>query len=411
MSPLRDRRFALLCLGQGVNSIGSFCALTAIWGYATYKFDAGPAQIAMLSLCWSLPSALFGPLGGVPVDRFGPRRVLIIADTFAIVVALALTFTTSLLQIGLLGFGIGVTKLFSEPAFAALPPRLVEDKQLLAANSYLGSAMQSGIVFGPLIAAAAIGVWGFKAAFIVDALTFMVAIAAVLPLRLRPLAPHPHDAPTGMVAEVRAGFAVVRSRPDLMRLLALGTCIYAVWGSFIVIEPLYVRDVLHRSEAVFAILQAIFGVMLFTNGLWLPRFGDRVAKVAVVRAAALVTAFAAPLYVLTDQLAIAIVGIAIWGATTAWFVAPHRTLVQRWTPQRAHGRVLALDRTLQSFAFVIGLPLSALLVAAFDVRVAGFAFALLPLLGAVFLVPRRAPRAQEAPGEDAGVVAVIPAQG
>ena len=83
MSPLRDRRFALLVAGQAINGIGSWCALIALWGYATYKYDANAGQIALLSLSWSLPAALLGPIGGVPVDRFGPRRALVLTDCFA----------------------------------------------------------------------------------------------------------------------------------------------------------------------------------------------------------------------------------------------------------------------------------------------------------------------------------------
>src|SRR5690242_20889887 len=117
MSPLRDRRFVLLLAGQAVNGIGSWCALIAMWGYAAYKFDASPAQIALLSLSWALPAAVLGPLGGLPVDRFGPKRALIAADTFAALVSLALAFSTSYWHLVALGACIGVSRSVSTPAF------------------------------------------------------------------------------------------------------------------------------------------------------------------------------------------------------------------------------------------------------------------------------------------------------
>ena len=117
MSPLRDRRFVALLAGQAVNGIGSWCALIAIWGYAAYKFDANPAQIALLSFSWALPAALLGPLGGIPIDRFGPKRALIAADTFGAVIALALAFSTSYWQLVALGACVGVTRsVLPEPA-------------------------------------------------------------------------------------------------------------------------------------------------------------------------------------------------------------------------------------------------------------------------------------------------------
>ena len=120
VSPLRDRRFVLLLIGQAVNGIGSWCALIALWGYAAYRFHAGPGEIALLSLSWSVPAALFGPVGGVPVDRFGPRTALIVSDGFAALVALALVFSNQYWQLVVLGAGIGLARCCSDPAFSAL---------------------------------------------------------------------------------------------------------------------------------------------------------------------------------------------------------------------------------------------------------------------------------------------------
>lgn len=406
MSLLRDRRFALLLAGSAVNAIGSWCALVALWGYANYRFDATPLQIALLSLSWALPPAVFGPFGGVPVDRFGPRRVLVAADFAAAACALALAFSTSYSQLVVLGALIGCTRLFSEPAFGALAPRLVDDRDLLHANALLGAAFQSAIAFGPLLAALSIGAWGMQAAFVVDALTYLVGIAVVLPLRLRPVEPEAAD--RSLWNDVRAGVRVVRARPDARDLLALGATVYAVWGAYAVIEPIYVRDVLGESATVFAVLQAVFGTVLFACGLTIPRLGPSVARFGVVRWAVLGTAAAAPFYVGTSLLGVAVVGIAIWGGATAFFVAPHRTLLQRATPVTAHGRVMALDAALRNWAHVIALPVAALCVSALGVRAAALAFASVPVAGALFA---GRPRAERAPGVDPGGVAVVPADG
>jgi predicted MFS family arabinose efflux permease len=416
MSLLRDRRFALLVAGQAVNGIGSWCALIALWGYAAYKFDAGPGQIALLSLGWSLPAALLGPLCGVPVDRFGPRKVLIAADLAAAVISVALAFSTSYMQLVVLGAVIGFARALADPAFSALAPRLVDDHQLLRANALLGAALQSSIAFGPLLAAGAISAWGPRGAFLIDSATYLVGIAVVIPLHLRPVQhDDPHvDTTNSLWHDLQQGLRVVRRRPAVRDLLALGMSVYLVWGAYAVIEPIYVRDILHRPPSTFALLQAVFGIFLLTNGLLVARFGDRITRVRTIVLAALASAAAAPVYVGTDSLAAAFAGIAVWGAATAWFIAPHRTLVQRATPMAAHGRVMALDSTLRSWGHVIALPSAALLLGAFGVRAAAFTFAAMPVLG-VLLVRRRAlsvevgPGAEDAPRVDAGLVAVVPA--
>ncbi len=57
MSLLHDRRLALLVAGQALNGIGSWCAIVALWGFASFRFDAGPGAIAVLGLAWALPPA------------------------------------------------------------------------------------------------------------------------------------------------------------------------------------------------------------------------------------------------------------------------------------------------------------------------------------------------------------------
>lgn len=380
MSPLRDRRFALLAAGQAVNGIGSWCALIAMWGYAAYRFDAGPAQIALISLSWSIPPTLIGPFAGVPIDRLGPRKVLIAADLGAAAVSLALMGVGSFNV--LLAFGLlhGCTRAFAEPAFAALPPRLVADRNLLAANAVLGLSLHVSIAVGPLVAAAAIAAWGMSGAFAIDALTYLVGVAVVLPLRITPGI---RSREQGVMGDLREGLRTVRDRPALVRLLALATSVYVVWGAYAVIEPLYVRDILHRSPATLALLQSVFGVTLVANGFLAARAGERIARIETVILAAIASGLAAVLYVGTATLAVAVVGIAIWGAATAWFVPPNQTLVQRAAPVETHGRVLALDATLRSGANVVAASVTGIAAVVVGVQAAAFVVASIPVVAAV----------------------------
>ncbi len=59
------------------------------------------------------------------------------------------------------------------------------------------------------------------------------------------------------------------------------TCTFAVhllYGTALLAEPLYVRDVLERSPSVFAALQTAFGICLVAGGLLAARLGDRLAS-------------------------------------------------------------------------------------------------------------------------------------
>jgi sugar phosphate permease len=358
-----------LCAGSALNAIGSWAAIIAIWGFASSHFHANSIQIALLGLAWSAPGALVGPLAGVPVDRFGPRVVLVASDAVGAATAVAMASAHSFGLLVALAFGSGLVQAAGGPAGQSLPPRLVDDSDLLQANSLLAMADQSAIVVGPLVAAAVIADLGVQAAFYVDAVTFVVGALSVLPLRLQPLA-----TPVGKTSlweDLRTGLQLARSTPVVRRTLALAAVAFASWGAFFVLEPLYVRDVLHRTAALLGLFQTAFGIGLLTTTAFLHRIGDRLASVRVIALSVAVSGVAAATYVGTHILAVAFVGVVAWGVDVAFFLPPMHVVLQRATPTTAHGRILALSSTADGVANVIAIPLTGVCVGLMGVRTTG----------------------------------------
>ncbi len=398
-----------------MSGIGSWCALVAIWGYAAERFDADPWQVAILGLTWTVPGALLGPFAGIPTDRFDPRRVLIVSDVFAAVFAVAMAFSGSYWTLVIWSSMQGFAKSFAHPAFGALAPRIVDDAQLPRANALLSTAMQVSIAFGPLLGATAIEASGARAAFLIDALTYVVGIAVVAPLKLRPI-----ERQTNGTAwqDALVGLRVVRARPGVMRLFGVAIGVYVLWGSGVTLEPLYVRDVLERSPATFALLQTVFGVAMVAMGLVVARFGDRSTSATVVAVAAGASGACLIAYMWTASIVVAFAGIAVWGAVTPWFTTPMRTLIQRATPADTHGRVFALDEALRSWAMAIATGTAGIAFGAFGNRGSALIYGLLPIAAATWALRSRGvfarsaveagPGAQHAPRIDAGAVAVVP---
>jgi len=384
MHLLRTRSFLLLVLGQAVNGIGSWAALVAMWGFAAYQFDSGPAEIAMIGLAWSAPAAVVGPFAGVPIDRFGAKKVLVAAYLLGAAAAVAMSFSQSYTQLVALGGLLGLSKAFARPATDTLPPRLVDDEDLLGANAVLGAAAESAIVFGPLVAALAIAAWGLRGAFLVDAATYLVGIAVVVPLVLRSPAEAEAGGEPAPVAslrrDLREGFSLVGRQPVLRFTMLLSAIVFVTWSTFVVVEPIYVRDVLEEPASFFAILQTAFGIGLVSTGLLLPKLGDRVAGPRALALSVLLSGLTAALYVGTSIRGVAVVGVFLWGVDVAFFSAPSRTLLQRNSPPATHGRVLSLHQTVHSGADLVALPMAGLAAGAVGVQPAALAVALLPIV-------------------------------
>ncbi len=380
MHLFRTRSFALLFVGEAVNGIGSWTALIALWGFAAYRFHSGAGEIALLALCWSAPAALLGPLTGLPIDRLDPKRVLVAAYLASAVAAGAMALAGSFTHLAILAVLYGVCKAFATPAADALPPRIVASGDLLAANALLGAAQESAIVFGPLVAAVAIAVAGLQAAFVIDAVTYLVGVAVVAPLVLTPVASPPRPR---LRTEVTEGLSLTRSTPVLRFVMALSSAVFLTWAAFVVVEPLYARDVLHRPASQFAMFQVTFGVGLILTSLVLPRLGSRVAGARSLAVAVLLSGLTAAAYVGTHDIRLAYIGVFGWGVDVAFFSAPSRTMLQRASPTHAHGRVLALYRTSHSVADVVAIPLTGLAIGLVGVQVAGLTVAALASVAGV----------------------------
>jgi len=376
---LRARGFALLLAGQAVNATGSWVAIIAIWGFAAFEFDVGPGDIALLFVVLSLPGALLGPLLGVPIDRLGPRRTLVIANLLGAVDAILLTQADSYLAIILLALPLGLIEALATASLDAVPPRLVDDAQLVSANALLGGAQDLAIVVGPVAAAVVNERWGLAGAFVVDAATFLVGAAVALAIRVRP-APR-GDAAESTWRELRAGTRLARSDAGLRWTLCVVASVYLLWALSGLLEPLYVRDVLGESDTVFALLQTVFGVGLVGTGLALAALGDRIATPRHVALAVVVSGATAALYLGTRSLVVAFVGVFLWGVDVAFFYVPAKTLLQRYAPLEFHGRILSLNQSLEPAAGIVMTPLGAVALGVVGVQTLGIAGGVCAVVG------------------------------
>jgi predicted MFS family arabinose efflux permease len=379
--------FALLLFGQAVNTTGSWISLIAIWGFAAFRYDVSPGGLAVLFVVLSVPGALLGPALGVPIDRFGPKAMLVVANVLGMLDALALTQAHSYVQIILLALPLGLIDALARASLDAIPPRIVPDEQLVRANALLGGAQDLAIVVGPALAALVNSHWGISGAFAIDAVTWFVG--ALVALRMR--VPHTRrERAEGVTSwhELREGGRLARGTPGLRWTLGVAASVYALWAVFGVLEPLYVRDVLHESAATFALLQTVFGIGLVTTSLVLAAWGDRLVRPTVIGGAVVASGLTAALYLGTSSVTVAFVGVFLWGIDVAFFYVPARTLLQRYAPEAFHGRVMALNHSLEPAAGIVMTPLAAVALLVVSVSVLGVAAGLLATVGGIFVLRR-----------------------
>jgi Na+/melibiose symporter-like transporter len=368
---LNDPRFALLLGAESVNAIGGWASAIVLWGFAAYRFDASPYAVSVTIVCWAAPPAVLSPLMGVLVDRLGPRTALAVGYLAAAAAALGLAAAGSLAVLDLAAAGYGVTRSLTGPAGRALPPRIVAADNLLAANSLLSTASSAGQVAGPLAASAVLALAGFRAAFVLDAITYLAGAAAVLSLRSRP-APEPDGGRDGgrpgWRGDAVAGVRLVARNRGLRRVALISVAVTFTSGAFLVVEPLYARHVLGRPPAQFALFEAAAGAGAILAGLALPRLRGRLSGRAALPASAIGYGLAAGVFTGTTVVPVAYLSAFAWGVSGAVFFAVAGTRIQRLAPVAVHGRIMGVISTLESAADTTALPLAGVILAGAGVR-------------------------------------------
>ncbi|MGI8684254.1 MAG: MFS transporter [Acidimicrobiales bacterium] len=382
-------RVAAFLVAEALSTVGSWATLVAIWGYAAFKYGATPGEVALFGIAFALPGLVLGPVAGAVVDRLGPKVTLGAAKALGIGAALALLAADDFRTLALLSALHGAVSTFSHPALQSMPPRLVDDTHLARTNALVSLTDELAIVLGPVAAGVGIGLFGFRGAFVFDAVTYAVGLAVLPVVRLAPVAGTGADgddaAPAGF-RDALEGWRLIVHTGVLRRVVACTFVVHLLYGAALLAEPLYVRDVLHRSPGVFAALQTVFGLCLVGGGVVAAKLGDRVASFRFVALGVGISGITAVIYLGTPWVAVSFAGVALWGVATAVIGGPSRTVLHRATPQRAHGRVLAADLVAGSGAELLGVAAAGVLVGAFGVRwtilglgmvVAGWAAALL----------------------------------
>lgn len=357
---------------EALSAIGSWATVLVIWGYAAYEYDASAADVGLVGLSFSLPTVLLSPIAGTVIDKLGAKATLAAAKVLGIAASLLLLGAHSFHALALLSFLHGVASAFSFPALQSLPPRIVDEEHVAKTNALMSLTDEVAIVFGPVAGGLAIGAFGFRGAFVFDALTYGIGLLALPLVRLAPIPESARaegdDEPKVRMRDALEGFRLIRGSGMLRRIVACTFTVHLLYGAALLSEPLYVRDVLERSPSVFAALQTVFGIFLVGGGLLAAKLGDRIATGGFVIAGVFFSGLMAIVYLGTPWIAVAFVGVSLWGAATAMISGPSRTVLQRGSPMTHHGRVLSSDLMAGSTGEMVGLFGAGLLVTAFGVQ-------------------------------------------
>lgn len=216
------RPFLILWFGQFVSVIGTGTTqfALALW---IWEQTGEVTPIMLTTVFFFLPRLIFSPFAGVLVDRLNRKLLMAAADSVAGLTTLALL----LLLIGgnlevwhLYGaaFLSGAFQTIQVPALQASVSLLVAKEQYSRAAGLMGLADTFGQIFAPVAAATLYGVIGLQGIFALDFITFLVAVMALLSIRI-PLPEISPDENYSLMQSMSYGFRYLLAQRHLLLLV------------------------------------------------------------------------------------------------------------------------------------------------------------------------------------------------
>lgn len=371
------RSYFRLWLAQVISSTGDWIGLIAILAIATRVSDNSGAAVSLVMLARVVPGFFLGTVGGVLIDRFDRRRVMMTCDLLRASLLLVLPFVETIAALVLISFGLEILTLLWGPAKDASVPHLVPREQLTSANSLSLVASYAtfpiaSVAFS-LLAALAAWLGEFDAlsglevdqellALVVDACTFVVS--ALIVWRL----PIPHDRErhlgridlTQTLRDVRDGLRFIAGHARVRGvIIGLGLGLIGA-GAMIPLGPGFAKEGLGGDSATFGVLMTALGfgaaigvVLLLVLQRRLPR--ETVFEIAVMGTGVFLVLGASFSSVFPCALAVALTGACAGTSYVTGF-----TVLQETVHDELRGRTFATLYTVIRLCLLLSLVLSPL---------------------------------------------------
>jgi MFS family permease len=227
-----NRNFRQLWLGQVVSQMGDWFDTIALYTIILNLTGSG-RDVGLLLVARFVPSFLCGPVSGVVADRFSRRTIMIVSDVLRAIVVLGFLFVRRADQLWIV-YVLTVFQLalstFFEPAKTAAVPSIVSDRELVAANAISSVTWSIMLTLGAAIGGVITGWFGTNAAFILDALSYLLSAVLIYNVKL-PKRPKRIRQKLSLgralgITETIEGAKYVKRRPSVLALLL----VKPAWG-------------------------------------------------------------------------------------------------------------------------------------------------------------------------------------
>jgi len=198
----RNRRFRRFWLAGVISQFGNWFNYIAVFVLLERLTGSGQA-VSWFLIAKFMPTFLLGPAAGVIADRFSRKRLMIGCDVVRIGVVLCFLLVTSR-QFVWVVYGLALIQeslwTIANPARQASVPNLCARDEINIANALSGATWSILLAFGASLGGFVTAMAGWRAAIVIDAMTFLISALLLASL----------DLPRSTAVKKKQGFSLAR---------------------------------------------------------------------------------------------------------------------------------------------------------------------------------------------------------
>lgn len=342
---LRSASYRRFFAGAFVGNLGLWMQSTA-QGWLVLQLTNSPTLLGFTSAAASAPTLVLTLVAGVLADRVDrPRLIvacqLVAAASAAVLAALIAAGSVAFWHVFVLATVAGAAQAFATPALQAIVPSLVDRAALGNAVALNSAQFNLSRVLGPTLAGASIAAGGLALAFWANALALVVVAVVVWSVgRLSPATII--RAESSLWRNLIDGLRFVREERLVAVILGLAVVPSLLVLNYLVLLPLYARDILRIGPGGLGLLTAAVGIGALGGALGVavlrPGGGDGRLMLGSLGVGSLAVA----LFGVSAEVGLSLVALAVVGAALTAYYSTANTLIQLLSPPRLRGRVMSL---------------------------------------------------------------------
>jgi len=269
---LHSRNYRLYFFGQGVSLIGTWMQTVAL-SWLVYRLTGSVFLLGLIGFTSQIPTFILSPFLGVITDRYNRLKLMTFAQVLFLLQALAMTMlvmfnVVQVWHIVALSLVFGVITAIDAPTRHSLVVDLIDKPEDLGNAIALNSAIfNASRLIGPAIAGIAIALVGEGICFLMNTISFVAVIYALLLIKLPPK--NVINTAENFKKSFIEGFHYTfRSIP--IRTLIIHLSVLSLMGiSFIVLLPAYAKEILGGGPDTLGFLMSALGAGALTGALYM----------------------------------------------------------------------------------------------------------------------------------------------